>query len=121
MKTLHSLYVACPATSRLFKHARAIHGVKAIDMSFTTRPSSWFSARASLRELITKEKFDVIHVNGSSDHKQVMLALVGLQSPPRVIFTKHNCSPINSVGHHLRAFFSTDHVIAVSDHVKSSF
>jgi len=118
MKAIHSLSLACPASSRLFKHARAIQGVKTIDMSFTTRPSSWFSARAALRELITKEEFDVIHVNGSSDHKQVMLALVGFRRPPRVIFTKHNCSPIKSVGHHLRAFFSTDHVIAVSDHVK---
>jgi glycosyltransferase involved in cell wall biosynthesis len=88
-------------------------------MSFTTRPSSWFSARAALRELISKEKFDVIHVNGSSDHKQVMLALIGLPRPPRVIYTKHNCSSLNSIGHYLRAFFSTDHVIAVSDHVES--
>jgi glycosyltransferase involved in cell wall biosynthesis len=119
MKTIHRLHVACPATSRLFKRAGAIQGVKAIDMSFTTRPSSWFSARAALRNLITKEKFDVIHVNGSSDHKQVMLALIGFRSPPRVVFTKHNCSPVNSFGHHLRAFFSTDHVIAVSDHVKN--
>ena len=119
MKTMHSLYVACPASSRLFNRAKTIDGVRAIDMSFTTRPSSWFSARAALRDLITKEKFDVIHVNGSSDHKQVMLALIGFRSPPRVVFTKHNCSPVNSFGHHLRAFFSTDHVIAVSDHVKS--
>ena len=119
MKTVHSLSVACPQTSRLFKLAMGLEDVKAIDMSFTTRPSSWFSARAALRELISKEKFDVIHVNGSSDHKQVMLALIGVQRPPRVIYTKHNCSPINSIGHHLRAFFSTDHVIAVSDHVES--
>ena len=119
MKTMHSLYVACPQTSRLFKLAKGIQDVKAIDMSFTTRPSSWFSARAALRELISKEKFDVIHVNGSSDHKQVMLALIGLPRPPRVIYTKHNCSPLNSIGHHLRAFFSTDHVIAVSNHVES--
>jgi len=118
MKTLHSLHVACPQTSRLFKLAKDIRDVRAIDMSFTTRPSSWFAARAALRALILKEKFDVIHVNGSSDHKQVMLALVGLRCPPRVIFTKHNCSPITSIGNHLRAFFSTDHVIAVSDHVK---
>ena len=119
LKTMHSLYVACPQTSRLFKLARGIQDVKAIDMSFTTRPSSWFSARAALRELISKEKFDVIHVNGSSDHKQVMLALIGLPRPPRVIYTKHNCSSLNSIGHYLRAFFSTDHVIAVSDHVES--
>lgn len=118
LKATHRLFVACPATSRLFNRASAIVGIQVIDMSFMTRPSSWFSARAVLRELILKEKFDVIHVNGSSDHKQVMLALVGLRCSPRVIFTKHNDRSVSSVGHHLRARFSTDHVIAVSDHVK---
>jgi glycosyltransferase involved in cell wall biosynthesis len=118
LKATHRLFVACPATSRLFNRASAIVGIQVIDMSFMTRPSSWFSARAVLRELILKEKFDVIHVNGSSDHKQVMLALVGLRYSPRVIFTKHNDRSVSSVGHHLRARFSTDHVIAVSDHVK---
>jgi len=110
--------VACPSTSRLFKRAEAIADIHTIDMSFTTRPSSWFSARAALRELIVKEKFDVIHVNGSSDHKQVMLALIGLECSPRVIFTKHNDRGVSSFGHHLRARFATDHVIAVSEYVK---
>ena len=114
----HSVFVACPATSRLFARASSIVGVQAVDMSFTTRPSSWFSARAALRELLSEEQFDVIHVNGSSDHKQVMLALVGLGCQSRVIFTKHNDRGVSSVGHHLRARFSTDHVIAVSEHVK---
>lgn len=118
LKAAHSLVLACPATSRLFKRASALVGVQTIDMSFTTRPSSWFSARAALRKLISNEKFDVIHVNGSSDHKQVMLALIGLNDPPRVIFTKHNEYGVSSFGHHLRARFSTDHVIAVSDYVK---
>jgi L-malate glycosyltransferase len=118
MKETHNLFVACPATSRLFRLASAIVGVQTIDMSFTTRPSSWFAARAALRELISKENFDVIHVNGSSDHKQVMLALVGLGCSPRVIFTKHNDRGVTSFGHYLRARFSTDHVIAVSEYVK---
>ena len=118
MKATHNLFVACPATSRLFKHASAIADVQTVDMSFTTRPSSWFSARAALRALILKENFDVIHVNGSSDHKQVMLALVGLGCSPRVIYTKHNDRGVTSFGHHLRARFSTDHVIAVSEYIK---
>jgi glycosyltransferase involved in cell wall biosynthesis len=47
-----------------------------------------------------------------------MLALIGLSDPPRVVFTKHNEYGVSSFGHHLRARFSTDHVIAVSDYVK---
>jgi glycosyltransferase involved in cell wall biosynthesis len=118
LKATHNLFVACPATSRLFKRASEIVDVQTVDMSFTTRPSSWFSARAALRALILKENFDVIHVNGSSDHKQVMLALVGLGCSPRVIYTKHNDRGVTSFGHHLRARFSTDHVIAVSEYIK---
>ncbi len=110
--------VATQASSRLYRLASLIPGVRVVDLAFTTRPISWFKDRRALRHLIASEGFDIVHVNGSADHKQVMLALLGLRHRPRIIFTKHNDHPLNSFGHALRAFFSTDHVIAVSDHVK---
>ncbi|MDP5111710.1 MAG: glycosyltransferase [Burkholderiaceae bacterium] len=112
----HTLTVACPASSRLYRLASEIEGVKVVPMEFTTRPSSWFGARARLRALLVRERFDIVHVNGSADHKQVMLAMLGLAKRPKVIFTKHNDHPLKSLGHHLRARLATDHVIAVSDH-----
>ena len=115
----HDITVATPDTSRLFRYARAIPGVRAVGMRFSTRPSSWFDERAALRRLIVQERYDIIHVNGSADHKQVMLALIGLRHRPRVVFTKHNDHPLNSWGHRMRAAFATDHVIAVSDYVRS--
>jgi len=87
-------------------------------MRFSTRPSSWFAERAALRRLIAVERYDIIHVNGSADHKQVMLALIGMRHRPRVVFTKHNDHPLQSWGHRMRASFATDQVIAVSDYVK---
>lgn len=114
----HQLTVATPASSRLFRHASAMPGVSVVDMSYTTRPSSWLKPRAQLRALIERERFDVIHANGSADHKQVMLAVLGMRPRPRIVFTKHNDHALNSFGHWMRAHFATDCVIAVSDFVK---
>ena len=111
----HRLTVATPASSRLFRYAGDIPGVKVVDMRFSTRASSWFEPRSKLHALIKSGHFDVIHVNGSADHKLVMLALPGVRPRPRVILTKHNEHPLNSLGHWLRARFATDRVIAVSD------
>lgn len=115
----HNLTVASPDSSRLNRLASEVTGVKLISMEFTTRPSSWLGARSRLRALLKKECFDIVHVNGSADHKQVMLALLGLKQRPKVIFTKHNDHPLKSFGHRLRASLATDHVIAVSDYVAS--
>jgi len=115
----HNLTVASPDSSRLNRLASEVEGVKLVSMEFTTRPSSWLGARSSLRALLKKECFDIVHVNGSADHKQVMLASIGLHQRPKIIFTKHNDHPLKSFGHYLRAFLATDHVIAVSDNVAS--
>lgn len=117
LATEHTLTVACPASSRLYRLAGEVAGVKLVAMEFTTRPSSWLGARSKLRSLLKKESFDIVHVNGSADHKQVMLALLGLSNRPKVVFTKHNDHPLRSFGHRLRASLATDHVIAVSDYV----
>ncbi len=114
----HSLTLATPGSSRLYRYASQLDNVTVLDMSFTTRPSSWFAARAKLRKVIKAGHFDIIHVNGSADHKQVMLALLGMRHRPRVVFTKHNTHEMNSLGHRLRAWFATDQVIAVSDYVR---
>lgn len=114
----HDFTVATPSSSRLYRLASAIQGVKLVDIPYTTRPSSWLGPRAQLRALIKREHFDVIHVNGSADHKQVMLAVLGLHPRPRIVFTKHNDHPLKSFGNWMRARCVTDCVIAVSDFVK---
>lgn len=113
----HQITVAVPASSRLYRYAKAIPGVTVVDMRYTTRPSSWFKDRARLRRLIKANHFDVIHTNGSADHKQVMLATLALPRRPRVVFTLHNDHPISSFGHKLRVALATDHGIAVSDYI----
>jgi glycosyltransferase involved in cell wall biosynthesis len=112
----HSLTVACPASSRLYRLAAEIDGVKVVPMEFKARASSWLGAYVRLRALLGREHFDIVHVNGSADHKQVMLAVLALAKRPHVVFTKHNNHPLKSLGHRLRARLATDHVIAVSDY-----
>jgi len=114
----HQVTVAAPGTSRLHRYAKAIAGVTVVDMRYTTRPSSWFQDRARLRRLIVDGKFDIIHANGSADHKQVMLATLGMARRPRIVFTKHNDHPLSSFGHKLRVALATDHGIAVSDYIR---
>lgn len=114
----HQIAVATPGTSRLFRYAGAVPGVQAVDMRFSTRLSSWLGERTALRRLIARQQYDIIHVNGSADHRQVMLALAGLRRRPRVVFTKHNDHPLDTPGHWLRARLATDRVIAVSDYVR---
>ncbi|WMD23211.1 glycosyltransferase [Achromobacter seleniivolatilans] len=113
----HEITIAAPATSRLYRYARAIPGVTVADMQYTTRPSSWFKDRAQLRRLIKDGRFDIIHANGSADHKQVMLATLAMARRPRIVFTKHNDHPLTSFGHKLRVTLATDHAIAVSDYI----
>lgn len=118
LSTEHQLTVATPKSSRLFRLASTMPGVKVVDMSYSTRPSSWLGPRAALRRLILQERFDIVHANGTADHKQVMLALVGMRHSPAVVVTKHNEHPVTSFGHRLRAWLSTDRMIAVSDSVR---
>ena len=113
----HQITVAAPSTSRLYRYAKAIPGVTVEDMRYTTRPSSWFGDRARLRRLIKRGGFDIIHANGSADHKQVMLATLAMARRPRIVFTKHNDHPLTSFGHKLRVALATDHGIAVSDYI----
>ncbi|WP_033534407.1 glycosyltransferase family 4 protein [Bordetella trematum] len=113
----HEIVVATPSTSRLYRYAQSVPGVRVVPMTYTTRLSSWFGDRRALRQLIGRERFDIIHCNGSADHKQVMLATLGRRRA-RVIFTKHNDHPLASLGNALRARLATDHVIAVSDYVR---
>lgn len=115
----HEVTVATPGTSRLFAQAGQIPGVRCVDTSFSTRPGPMLAEVARLRRLLREGGFDLVHVNGSADHRQAMLARVGLPHSPRIIWTKHNTMPVRSFGHWLRARLGTDGVIGVCDYVSN--
>ncbi len=113
----HQVTVATPGTSRLFAQASRIPGVRCVDASFSTRPAPMLAEVSRLRRLLREGDFDLVHVNGSADHRQAMLARLGLRRPPRIVWTKHNTMPARGFGHWLRSCFGTDGAIGVCDRV----
>ncbi|ANN72847.1 glycosyltransferase family 4 protein [Bordetella bronchialis] len=116
LRHAHEITVATPGSSRLYRYAGELPGVRVADIRFRSRASALFGEAAALRRLIRHEGYDLIHVNGSTDHRLAMIATLGMRRPP-IVFTKHNDLPLDTVGHRMRARFGTDRVIAVSEFV----
>lgn len=115
----HNVTIASPEGSCLLNQTRTTPGVAGIAFDFKPRFPKQLVSLRRLRRLIVEGDFDVIHVNGSADHRQVMLATLGMLRRPAIVFTKHNDYPVRTFGNRLRAWFGTTHSIAVSDYVES--
>lgn len=113
----HEIHVAAPPTSRLHREASALDGVRVLAQPFPNGLSKLLAglrARRQLRDYLRRHAFDIVHVNGSADHRLVLSACRGLAHRPKIVFTKHNSKPATGVTHRLRAK-RTDLAIAVSD------
>ncbi|MCW5115606.1 glycosyltransferase [Burkholderia cenocepacia] len=119
MSRHHRVTVASPEGSRLSRLLKDSPDVAIFDMEFKPRWNRLCREILRLRRRIAAERFDVIHVNGAADHRQVMLALLGCRYRPAIVLTKHNTYRADSLGNVLRARLATDHTIAVSDYVAS--
>lgn len=120
LKHKHKICVAAPESSAIYQSVRLVTDVTGLAAPFSsriTKISAIWKEHKRLREFIHREKIDVVHVNGSADHRMIMLALSRMTSQrPRVVWTKHNSLPVsNGFGSWLRATKATDHVIAVSE------
>lgn len=113
----HDVSIATPGTSRLYRYAQDIPALRVIDQRYSSRIFRMFPEVRQLRRLLAKEHYDIVHVNGSADHRHVMLACRGLAKRPRIVWTKHNDHQVTSLGNSLRARWATDHVIAVSSFI----
>jgi len=116
----HEIHVAAPAGSRLLREAKALPGVHAIAQAFPNGLGSVLPrqrARRKLARYIRAHAFDIVHVNGSADHRLVVSTLRGLPFRPRIVLTKHNSKPVRRLGSIWRSRH-TDQVIAVSEHTR---
>jgi Glycosyltransferase len=113
----HEVSVAAPPGSSLLRLAGQMPGIKAYPQVFPSRPAPLLRARGAMRALLCQGAFDIVHVNGSADHRLAMLARLGMVRPPRIVWTKHNDVPVSSFGNWLRARMATDHAIAVCHYV----
>lgn len=74
-----------------------------------------------LRRLLQTHRFDIIHCNGSPDHRLVVLTLLTLKKEfrPKIVFTKHNSFKIkDSLFTKWRYRSWSDHVITVCNKQK---
>jgi glycosyltransferase involved in cell wall biosynthesis len=114
----HEMHVAAPPGSRLLREAQMLPAVRAWAQPFPNglnKLAARFRARGQLRAYLREQSFDLVHVNGSADHRLVLGALRGLPQRPRLVLTKHNSKPMTGWGHWWRARH-TDQVIAVCDY-----
>jgi len=113
----HEITVAVPGTSRLYHELSQAPGVRVADLDYPTRLSRLAGSAARLGRLVDDGGFDIVHANGSADHRCVMFSrlLHTARRRPRVVFTKHDHRNYTGLGATLRARLATDHVIAVSD------
>ena len=115
----HCVSVAAPKSSRLYVSAQAISGVEVIALEFRNRLGAMTGSSWRLRQLIARERFDIVHVNGSADHRIAMLATFGLKrTRPRIVFTKHNDLPVSGLSTWMKGRLGTDSVICVSDYTR---
>jgi len=117
----HAVFVAAPPGSRLHREAGTIAGVTVIDQPFPNgfrRLAARRRARRHLIDAMRRERFDVVHVNGSADHRLAMSARRASGTRPPIVLTKHNSKPMTGPGHWWRSRFGTDAVIAVCEYVR---
>ena len=119
--TRHDIDVAVPASSRLYREiaelSQAMPAVRVIAQDYPNglgRMAAVRRARRALRAQVREGGYDIVHVNGSADHRLVLSALRGLAPRPRLVWTKHNSKDIGGFGAWLRAR-GTDQAIAVSE------
>jgi len=118
-----SIEVASPATSLIYSFA-SLNSVACYPIDFPGKLRELRMILTNLlkiRELVVKNRYDIIHCNGSPDHRLVMLMLLTLRAPlrPKVVFTKHNSFPVkNSIFTRWRYISHTDFIITVCSEQK---
>lgn len=119
----HQIFVAAPSSSRLFEKASKLEHVTTLPLEFPAKlkdAGRMISAWRALRSLLETERFDVVHVNGSPDHRLVVFSLMCFKGrKPRIVLTKHNSIAIKSDFVTKIRARATDDVIAVSDSTAS--
>ena len=119
LSSRHEITVAAPQSSRLYACASQSAGLRAVAVPFSSRVGRLWRECLSFRRLLRREKFDVVHVNGSADHRLVMLSMLGMgRRRPGVVYTKHNDLWAGSTGNLIRARLATDRVVCVCEYTR---
>lgn len=90
-------YIAVPKKSKLNKDLKQIYPEKVFDIDFPGKPKEIINIIKNVRvlsKIVRENNIDVIHVNGTPDHKVVMLCKWAYSFNFKIIRTKHDITPI---------------------------
>jgi len=87
------VFLAAPKVSKLNKDLKKTYPDRVFDVDFPGKPKEIFSAlfnAKKLREIIVNQRVDIVHVNGTPDHKVVMLCKWLYRLDFQIVRTKHD-------------------------------
>jgi len=90
-------YIAVPKTSKLNKDLKQKYPEKVFDIDFPGKPKEIINIIKNVRVLsrrVRENNIDIIHVNGTPDHKVVMLCKWVYRFDFKIVRTKHDITPI---------------------------
>ncbi|MDK7585103.1 glycosyltransferase family 4 protein [Alcaligenes phenolicus] len=106
-------FVASPGGSALNRAVESVDGVNIFNVDYSARVYKMIPSLIKIRKLVVKNGIDIVHVNGSSDHRIVAIAIMFLKNKPKVVLTKHNSKPIRYISGLIKRIIGMDGVIAV--------
>ena len=112
-------FIAAPKVSKLNKDLKKNHSDRVFNLDFPGKPKEISNVIINIKKLktiIVKEQIDIVHVNGTPDHKVVMLCKWLYRLDFRIIRTKHDSFKIkqNWFANKLYGKY-TDQMIVVSN------
>ncbi|MES2997872.1 MAG: glycosyltransferase family 4 protein [Pseudomonadota bacterium] len=113
----HTVALASPTTSRLYLTLKKEIPCFGINYKAILRQWRLLKPLLAFKQWIEKQRFDIIHINGSADHRTILLIYPFLKHRPKLVLTKHNALCIKW-GALLRMRYFTDAIIAVSQSTK---
>lgn len=121
----HQIQIACPSTSALNQYLRRLDPDSVLDIDYPGKFKELpgiVRNQIHLRRLLQKGAYDMIHVNGSPDHRLVARAIRGLRVKPAIVYTKHNSFPVKRNCFSMNRFRRhTDHIIVTCRHQADMF
>ena len=113
-------FMAAPKVSKLNRDLRRTYPDRVFDVDFPGKPKEIISALSNakkLKKLIIDQQIDIVHVNGTPDHKVVMLCKWLYRLDFCIVRTKHDSFPIkeNWFANKLYGKY-TDQMVVVSNY-----
>jgi len=114
------VYLACPKSSQLNSLLKKKFPDRVFDVEFPSKPREIINLIRNiflLKKIISSKKINLIHVNGSPDHKIVALSKWLFGKDFKIIRTKHDSFPIKKSLTNKKLYKKyTDQMIVVSDY-----